>query len=157
MNPAKFSALGLLLGFIMSSHTAALTIVECVDGEGNTSYRDSCPPEMSEKSKKEFRGEPEPEIPPSAAEVASTHPVTLFVAPNCNACDLVRNLLQGREIPFAEKDASEDPEIQAELSEVTEGPLVVPTLTIGDIKITDYDKIKLETALSSVGFPESAE
>lgn len=154
MIQSKLSLTVLLFGLLGVFNAAALTIVECVDSEGNTSFRDSCPPEMTKKSQKELRGEPEPEVPPSAAEIAENHPVTLFVAPNCNACDLVRNMLETRNIPFAEKDASEDPQIQAELSAVTEGALVVPTLTIGEeIKLTDYDKGKLESALSSVGFP----
>jgi len=153
MNPSKYYLPALLLGLVCMSNVSALTIFECVDSEGDESYRDGCPPEMSLKSKLEFRGEPEPEEPPSAEEIARDNPVTLFVAPGCNACDLVRNLLETRNIPFAEKDASEDPQIQAELSAITEGPLVVPTVTIGEIKLTDYNKTELESALASVGFP----
>ncbi len=153
MHPSSIYPTAIVLALFCVSPTAALTVVECVDKEGNSSFRDSCPPEMSLKSKREFRGEPEPEEPPSAEEVARDNPVTLYVAPNCNACDLVRNLLETRAIPFAEKDASEDPLVQAELSTITEGPLVVPTVTIGEIRLTDYNKTEIESALSSVGFP----
>jgi glutaredoxin len=153
MNPPSIYPTAILLALFCASPAYALTVVECVDQDGNSSFRDSCPPEMTLKSKLELRGEPEPEEPPSAEEIARDNPVTLFVAPNCNACDLVRNLLETRGIPFAEKDASEDPQVQAELSTITEGPLVVPTVTIGEIKLTDYNKTEIESALSSVGFP----
>ena len=153
MNPSSIYRLAIMLALAWVLPAHALTIVECVDRDGNSSFRDICPPEMTLKATREFRGEPEPEVPPSAEEIARDNPVTLFVAPNCNACDLVRNLLQGRNIPFAEKDASDDPQVQAELSTITEGPLVVPTVTIGEIKLTDYNKAEIESALSSVGFP----
>lgn len=153
MHPSRIYPAAILFALLYAASAPALTIVECVDADGNSSFRDSCPPEMSLKSKREVRGEPEPEEPPSAEEIARDHPVTLYVAPNCNACDLVRNLLETRGIPFAEKDASEDPVVQAELSSVTEGPLVVPTVTIGDIKLSDYNKTEIESALASVGFP----
>jgi len=153
MNSPSIYPTAILLALFCASPVYALTVVECVDQDGNSSFRDSCPPEMTLKSKRELRGEPEPEEPPSAEEIARDNPVTLFVAPNCNACDLMRNLLETRGIPFAEKDASEDPQVQAELATITEGPLVVPTVTIGAIKLTDYNKTEIESALSSVGFP----
>ena len=153
MNPPSIYPTAILLALFCTAPAVALTVVECVDQDGNSSFRDSCPPEMTLKSKRELRGEPEPEAPPSTEEIARDNPVTLFVAPNCNACDLVRNLLETRGIPFAEKDASEDPQVQAELSTITEGPLVVPTVTIGEIKLTDYNKTEIESALSRAGFP----
>ena len=153
MNPFSIYRPAIMLALFYALPAHALTIVECVDRDGNSSFRDGCPPEMTLKSTREFRGEPEPEVPPSAEEIARENPVTLFVAPNCNACDLMRNLLQTRNIPFVEKDASDDPQVQAELSTITEGPLVVPTVTIGEIKLTDYNKTEIESALSSVGFP----
>lgn len=153
MNPSSIYRPAIMLALLCALPAHALTVVECVDEDGNSSFRDICPPEMTVKSTREYQGEPEPEAPPSAEDVARDNPVTLFVAPNCNACDLVRNLLQTRNIPFAEKDASEDPQVQAELSTITEGPLVVPTVTIGEIRLTDYNKTEIETALSSVGFP----
>jgi glutaredoxin len=117
------------------------------------SFRDICPPGMTVQSKKVVRREPEPEVTPSIEEIAKANPVRLFVAPNCNACDLVRNLLAGRNVPFTEKDASQDPEIQAELSALTDGPLTVPTVAIGEQKFTGYHKSELDSALSGVGFP----
>jgi len=69
----------------------------------------------------------------------------------------VRKLLVARNIPFAEKDASQDADVQAELSGVTDGPLTVPTVTIGALKFTGYNKIELDAALNGAGFPPPEE
>ncbi len=147
------SGLAMLTALFVPLALPAVTIVECVDESGAASYRDRCPPGMTLISTKTLPGEKAPETPPSVSEIAKDNPVTLFVAPNCNACDLVRNLLQQRNIPFAEKDAAADPNAQAELSEVNDGQLTVPTMMVGGQKYFGYNKSELDTALSSVGYP----
>ena len=47
--------------------------------------------------------------------------------------------------------------MQAELAGVTDGPLTVPTVTIGDLKFTGYNKIELDAALNGAGFPPPEE
>jgi glutaredoxin len=142
---------GLIAWFIPLTSTA-VTVVECVDAQGNSSFRDTCPPGMSVKSTKQLRGERK-EVIPSAAEVANEYPVVFFSAPNCEACDLVRTHLQGRNVPFSEKDASEDPATQAELAVITGGPLTVPAVTVGIQKLTGYNQLELDSALNEVGYP----
>jgi len=132
--------------------SAAVTVVECVDAQGNSSYRDACPPGMSVKSTKRLPSERK-EVTRSAAAVAEESPVVFFSAPNCEACDLVRTQLQGRDVPFSEKDASEDPAIQTELAAVTGGPLTVPIVTVGVRKLTGYNENELDSALNEVGYP----
>ena len=90
---------------------------------------------------------------PSIEEIADQHPIVFFSAPNCDACDLVRNQLQRRKVPFSEKDSSEDPDTQAELAEVTGGPLTVPTIVVGEQKFTGYRKNELDSALNDAGYP----
>ena len=154
MKMTALAVIGIIATGLVASPVAALTIVECIDENGDSSFRDRCPPGMTERSKQEYRERAEDEESgPDTAAVAREHPVVLFVAPNCNACDLVRNVLETRSIPYAEKDASTDPAVQAELAAVTEGPLTVPTVTIGELKFSGYNKIELDSALSNVGFP----
>ena len=143
----------LLITIVAPLSASALTIVECVDAQGNTSFRDSCPPGTSVKSEKQYRGDPRPDAPPSAKEIAKDFPIVVFTAPQCEACDLVTELLSKRELPFTAKDASIDPAVQAELSEITGGPLTVPLVTFGDKKLAGYNKPELDHALSSVGYP----
>ena len=141
----------------MASLTASLcvpavTVVECLEKDGSTSFRDNCPPEMSVKSTKKLRGTQAP-VEETGNLVANPSPVVLFTAPNCEACDLVREQLNGRSVPFTEKDSSQDRDIQAELTAVTGGALTVPTITIGEYKFTGYSRNDLKSALDDAGYP----
>ncbi len=129
----------------------AVTVVECLEKDGSTSFRDNCPPEMTVKSTKKLRGT---QVPAEGSEDAGNQtPVVLFTAPDCEACQLVRELLNGRSVPFTEKDSSQDRDIQAELMAVTGGALAVPTITIGDYKYSGYSRADLKSALDNAGYP----
>ena len=45
--------------------------------------------------------------------------VILFSTASCTYCEHAKNLLSKRGVPFEEVDLSEDPELQAQLTEVT--------------------------------------
>ena len=141
-----------LISLFIPLSALAITVVECVDGDGNSSFRDKCPPGMSVKSTKQLRTE-RIEVAPSVEKVANEHPIVFFSALNCDACDLVRSQLQSRNVPFSEKDSSEDPDNQAELAAVTGGPLTVPTVTVGEWKFTGYGRNELNSALNEAGYP----
>ena len=130
----------------------ALTVVECVERDGSTWFRDKCPPETKLKSTQEFRGKPK-EIEPSIEDITTDHPIVLFTAVNCEACTLVRDQLTNRGLPFTEKDSSQDPNTQTELAKVTGGPLTVPTITIGEFRFTGYNRKNIKSALDNAGYP----
>jgi glutaredoxin len=130
----------------------AITVIECVEKDGSSWFRDKCPPEMSVKSSQEVRGKRKPTL-TLDKEIASRSAVVLFTAPNCEACDLVREQLSGREVPFTEKDSSQDRGIQAKLSATTGGPLTVPTITISEYQFTGYSHHQLKSALDNAGYP----
>jgi glutaredoxin len=92
------------------------------------------------------------DITPSAEEIAKSHPVTLYTVPECDACDLVRNQLKEREIPYTEKDVSEDVELQTELMEAA-GSVTVPTVMLGETVLKGYQRAALETGLTEAGYP----
>ena len=131
----------------------AITVVECVDSAGHSSFRDRCPPEMTVAARMELRGKPEV-VGPDLEEIAKSHPVVLYSAPNCEACDLVRDQLIARKVPFSEKDSSEDREVQSALAEATGGTLTVPTTSVGDQSFVGHKKSELDAALSAAGYPE---
>ena len=141
-----------LISLLLSVSVAALTVVECVEKDGSTWFRDKCPPEMALKSTQEVRGEPV-EVEISIEDIANEHPIVLFSAENCEACSLVRDQLKNRDLPFTEKDSSQDLDTQAELAEVTGGPLTVPTITIGEFKFTGYNQKDINSALDDTGYP----
>lgn len=119
-----------------------------VDEDGNVTYQDRPPPD--ESGQVQTFEQSSSQSPEGAAfpDVA----VTLYSIEECDACDLVRKLLNERGLPFTEKDADNDAEIQAELKEAA-GTLSVPVLVIGDEALTGYNKALILNELEEAGFP----
>jgi glutaredoxin len=136
-------------------NVSAVTVVECVDADGNTSFRDQCPPGSSQKGKKEISGLGGNDGPDLSA-VAAANPITLYTVPDCDACDLTRNALSGRDLPFTEKNVQDNAEMQEELKTAT-GGLTVPGIVIGDKVLTGYSRDAIDSALNGAGYPAPAE
>lgn len=135
-----------------ASAANAVTVLECVDQSGAMSFRDVCPPGTTKVGEREVAGEPKVAL-PDISETVAKNPVTLYIGPQCDACDLVRMHLQNRGVPFTEKDASTTVAIQEELQKATGGPLTVPTTQVGTEVLTGYNKQSLEGALDNAGYP----
>ncbi|MEQ8233282.1 MAG: glutaredoxin family protein [Gammaproteobacteria bacterium] len=145
------SALLVLALLLLPATTPARTVVECIDGDGNVSFRDRCPPGMTKQGEKQLRGVGGDEA-PSIDTIAAANPVTLYVVPQCDACDLVRNALDGYEIPFTVKDVQDDAAAQEELKGRS-GGLTVPTTLIGERVLTGYSRDAIDGALRQAGYP----
>jgi glutaredoxin len=136
---------------LLGSAVDARTVVECVDADGNVSFRDRCPPGMTKKGEKQLRGvNSAPE--PSVADIAATNPVMVYVVPQCDACDLVRNALDSRDIPYDLRDVQDDAAAQEELKGRS-GGLTVPTTLVGDRVLTGYSRDAIDGALRQAGYP----
>lgn len=125
-----------------------------VDPDGKITYQDRPPPpgmgtveekEIATDEKKAAGGTPE-----AAAE---KYPVVLYSAAGCEQCDLARNYLQQRRIPFAEKNVSNNVLLQKELIEKA-GALAAPTITIGSRVMRGFSRSLLEGELTEVGYLE---
>ena len=124
-----------------------------VDEDGNITYQDRPPP-----------GDPsQVETFIDATGVAETESaplpdvdVVLYAIEVCDVCDLVRTVLDERGVPFEEKNADNNPEVQAELREVA-GVLSVPVLVIGGEAIKGYNKDLILNELEEVGFSIAVE
>ncbi len=139
--------------WLLTTNVGAVTVVECVDAEGNSSFRSACPPGTTKKGEKHLRGTRAPEE-PGMEEIAAANPITLYSVPDCDACDLVRNALAGRGIPFTETDVQDNAERQEELKAAT-GGLTVPALKIGERVLTGYSRDAIDGALEQAGYPLS--
>lgn len=122
-----------------------------VDEDGNVTYQDSPPPHQSGpvqtfEQPLELSADAEQDI-----ELPDVD-LTLYSIEVCDACDLVRNLLNDRGLPFTEKDAENDVAVQDELREVS-GVLSVPVLAIGDEALTGFNRELILRVLSDAGFP----
>jgi len=118
-----------------------------VDEDGNVTYQDRPPPEASDQMQT-FGGSAETDPAAALQDVA----LTLYTKQQCDACDLVRELLNERGLPFTEKNAGTDAEVQAELKELA-GVLAVPVLAIGDRVLAGYNRDLILSELVEAGFP----
>ena len=118
-----------------------------VDEDGNITYQDRPPPGDPGQVETFIDGT-------GVAETESALPdvdVVLYAIEVCDVCDLVRNLLDERGVPFEEKSADNNPEVQAELKEVS-GLLSVPVLVIGEEVLKGYNKDLMLKVLEHAGF-----
>ena len=140
--------------FITSSMPglAAVDIVECENEEGDRSFQKTCPPgSMQIGSKKINTGETR-----KTENTNSTINATMYMVPDCEACEETREYLNSMNIPIKEINVDGDAQLQKELAELT-GSLKVPATIIGEEVITGYSRTKLKEALASAGYEEAAE
>lgn len=145
------SGCALLFALVALPALAAVTVVECVDADGNSSFRDKCPPGTTKSGDKKLLGVTANK-PKTVAEIAADNPVFLYTVPDCDACDLVRNLLSTRGIPANEKNVQDNAANQDELKTKT-GGMSVPALVVGNSVLSGYNRSAIEAALRQAGYP----
>jgi len=124
-----------------------------VDETGKVTYQDRPPPAAGGRvEEKEFRdrsynrGE-------DGEGTRARPPVTLYAVPKCEACDMARNYLKKRGVPFSERNAN-DAAAQKELKERA-GDVTVPTLLVGSKVMRGYMESILEGELDQAGYPKA--
>jgi len=124
---------------------SAQKLYKWVDQQGNVTYQDQPPPKDAN-----VLGE---YLTPSGegGEQTGTAPVTLYSVANCDACDLVRLLLQKNSVPFEEKNPSQDTAAANELKEKS-GQVSVPSLTIGEKLLMGYNSLAIRDELKAAGY-----
>ena len=130
----------------------AVTIVQCKDAEGNVTYQKNCPPGTEVVETRKIYTGPK-DSGPDLETLKENKPVVFYSVETCDACDLVRNYLNTRGIPFSEKAIGDDAELQEELIAKT-GELSVPVVTIGEEVVEGYNKPVLKDKLDAAGYPD---
>ena len=128
----------------------SVEILQCEDAQGNKSFYSQCPPGWHEINKKNYST--------ATADAGTTTPnitATLYIVPDCDTCDQVKEFLEVRKIPVTEKDVSGNADLQKELKDKTGGDLRVPVLVIGDKVLTGYNRTNLLAALSAAGYKDT--
>jgi glutaredoxin len=150
MNTA-LSKVFLLISLLFSLQvSAAVKIVECEDESGNRSFQKTCPPGTTQVSEKQFRtGSKNNESQQSSIEAI------LYLIPDCETCEQVKEFLAARDIPVTEKNVNDNIELQNELTSLT-GSLKVPTTIIGDETLTGYSRSSFMEALERAGYEEES-
>ncbi|MDH3690495.1 MAG: glutaredoxin family protein [Gammaproteobacteria bacterium] len=154
-------AVALVVGCAVSvSPAMAGKLYKWVDENGNVTYQDQPPPESAshaEEAGSDTGVTAESSLPVSEqlAAASANAPLTLYTIPDCDGCDLVRNYLSKRGLPFDEKSVETNVAFQQELK-ARAGRLEVPALLVGDDAIKGYSTQALDKALAAAGYPESA-
>jgi glutaredoxin 3 len=140
-----FSAILLCL---TSVSAPAVSIFECVDEAGNSTFRERCPPDTTLAGEKKFYTggkKSDTDVPDIA--------ITLYTVPDCDACDVVKNVLSDYGANFTEKNIENNVELQTELMEKSGGgaTLSVPTIIVGEKVIVGFNKQNLTSTLEEAG------
>ncbi len=149
---AAVAALAVAAGAAADEHEDKL--YKWVDEDGNVTYQDQPPPDNGDGERIDAFVDQGVETDPPSADADPVTDVVLYSIEPCETCDLVRELMEERRIPFEEKNASVDREIQAELEEVA-GVLSVPVLLIGDQVLRGYNKALILRELELAGYSVS--
>jgi glutaredoxin len=144
-----FKVLFTTLLFISFPGFAAVNIVECEDEQGDRSFQKVCPPGSTQIGTKKLTTGGNKDSKNNNASIQAT----LYMIPDCEACDEIREFLDSRNISVTEKNVNESIELQTELTDLT-GALKVPTTVIGEEVLTGYSRSKFLRTLESAGYTD---
>ena len=150
-------AAGLFSMLLVTQAQAVTKIYECVDDAGNSTYEQFCPPGTTPAEEKDIHtGGGDTATKPRAASATTTPDVEILMysAPNCDACLILRGVLDEYKAPYTDKNVNSSDEVKRELQEKTGGAatLTIPTIIVGETVITGYKKDSLISTLEKAGF-----
>ena len=140
-----------------SAVLAQSNVYRWVDKDGKIHFSDSPPPADAKESSQRTMGGgyTDREYPYAVQQAMKKNPVTLYTAPSCgDPCTSGRQLLSDRGIPFSERNAEGNLNVQQELKKLV-GGLEVPVLVIGESTIKGYDSGQWSAALGDAGYPRT--
>ena len=156
----------LLLGTLCLPKAHAVTVLECVDEAGNSTYQDHCPPGTTPANKRDIKtGTSEAATAPAAPGKKEATPsggdiIFYTTSTECDACLVIKATLTKYGASFTEKDISTDMAVRQELKDKTgaSSSVSVPTVIIGDQIISGFNKEALSKALENAVYskPEPA-
>lgn len=130
-------------------------LYKSVGPDGRVTYSDAPPPAgASRVATSRSQGDAATGLPYELAQAARAHPVVLYTAADCAACDDGRRLLVERGIPFSEKTirTAEDQERYRKIA----GGMQVPLLSVGRSQERGYEPGSWNAALTAAGYPETS-
>jgi glutaredoxin len=131
--------------------------------DGTVSYTDRPPSDASNRVTPMTRGgrlnpsaaaDSVASLPTGLREPAQKWPVTLYTAPDCSVCDVSRQWLQQRGIPFSEKRVTSDEDVLA-LERIT-GGRAVPAISIGSQPLRGFSDLEWASYLDTAGYPRES-
>lgn len=132
---------------------AAGQLYRWVDERGVVQYSDQPPP----KARQAETIKPRANVVEADKEgyemrrARETNPVLLYVTDCGEPCDLARDFLAQRKIPYSRKNPQNVPEDAVELKQLA-GALEVPVIKVGGKHIKGFDPAAWEALLSAAGY-----
>lgn len=141
-------------------HADARAQFKVVDADGRVTYTDRPPTSGSAKVIELRRTPVAPDsgalasLPIELRQLMQRYPVVLYATPDCSPCDLGRQLLQQRGIPFSERKVVSDADVQA--AERALGWRTMPSLLIGAQPLRGYTAEEWTAYLDAAGYPKES-
>lgn len=145
----------------------AVTVFECIDEAGNSTFQDHCPPGTTPANERKIpTGAPDaaPEASakvPELAEGTGNASITFYTtSTECDACLVIKATLDKYGANHTAKDISTDLAARQELKDKSGGTgssVSVPTVVINDQVITGFNKEALASALEKAGYKKPDE
>lgn len=147
----------LLLLSLLLSATAHAQLYKSVGPDGKITYSDAPPAKAGKVQEKSLpaAATTATQFPYELADAARKHPVTLYTATNCAACDSGRNALNARGVPFTEKTVQTEEDV-ARLK-AAGGDLELPLLTVGSQRKIGYESDTWTKMLTTAGYPVNSQ
>jgi len=97
----------------------------------------------------------DPTLPWALRSAAARYPVTLYTAAECEPCQLAREHLAQRGVPYTEKRVEDAADLKAFRALGFEKALF-PSVSVGPEKLTGFESIGWDRALDATGYPRSS-
>ena len=150
---ARLAAVALLLG---GAAAGAMAQYKIVGPDGKVTYTDKPPtaaeiklPTGNTSTDSGSNG-----MPYETRQAVAKYPVTLYSTKNCQGCDMARQALRQRGVPFNEYTVNTNADIAALQSRF--GSTMSPVVQIGGQSMKGYSSADLSSYLDAAGYPAQA-
>ncbi len=143
--------------FCVLAANAQAELYRSVDSHGKVHYSDSPLPGTDDVEQLKLGAQPTPDdsLPYETQRAQKNFPVTLYIAPGCGApCSDARSFLNKRGIPYTEHDLDTTEKVEAYRKDT--GGLQIPSITIGNTRLTGFIDSTWNKELDFAGYPKSA-
>lgn len=147
--------LGLLGTLLTSLCLPAWAAYKVIGPDGRVTYTDRPPSSQAVPAARIGSGDaPSPALPYELQQLVQRHPVTLFTSKDCAPCEIGRQLLRSRGVPYTEKTVDTPEDIRA--FREREGSDQLPTLRIGKQQLVGLQQSEWTSYLDAAGYPATS-
>ncbi len=97
----------------------------------------------------------DPTLPWALRSAALRYPVTLYTAAECEPCQLAREHLAQRGVPYTEKRVEDAADLKA-FRALGFDKALFPSASVGPEKLTGFESVGWDRALDATGYPRSS-